>query len=227
MDTDTRCPSCGMVTDQDAGAAPPWERTGSAPGPRRRRSVLAQWGCGLLTILLGGFLGLVAWALYESGQEAPLTQPRSVTADELLNVRDVKDLPGPISYTFSNSIDTGMELVRTRIGSKDGTPKGRFLLVQVKDRWLITEVEPEFSGNKVVGELQKWSSPLSLDIIKKIEAKYPGRVAKMLPYQLYAVHVLKEKGSISKAQAALAALFAVILVCTGLATLMKRRGVRR
>ena len=109
--------------------------------------------------------------------------PVPIKLEDLRNVQSPSDLPNQwVSFTFETGMDTGVALVSNR--SK--TPKAHYLLVQVKDRWMIVEVPPDHSGKQVVGYVEAWSAPLNKKVIADIGSKFPNHP--QLPIQVDAVY---------------------------------------
>jgi hypothetical protein len=109
--------------------------------------------------------------------------PVEVRLADLRNLESPRDLPNPwVSFTFDKALDTGVELV----SSRSNAPKARYLLVQVRDRWLIAEVPPDHAGNRVTGYVEAWSAPLNRQVIADIAGKFPQHP--LLPVQVDAVY---------------------------------------
>src|SRR5262249_577465 len=87
-----------------------------------------------------------------------------------------------ISFTFNEAIDTGLVMERKKGGTT--TPRSKYLLIRVGDRWLITDVPASFSGTQVVGYLDTWWSPLSRKVIDQLTGRFRGH--DIPPYQLNA-----------------------------------------
>ena len=90
-----------------------------------------------------------------------------------------------ISYKADNVIETDVELVESKAGTK--TVQAVFHLVQVGDQWLIAAMPPKFKGTKIVGEINKagwhalWKD--ARDRSRRTTAEIHG--GKLLPYQLH------------------------------------------
>jgi hypothetical protein len=200
---DTHCYSCGMkltvpvrgwVKGYTYGPGEPVAPKGSnlrftpvgsdgKPLPRSGGAGVGRW-LGILVLLgLAGLFGLGAAALLiDTPQES--TPPRAVTAAELLEIKDVKKLSDEwVVYDAPRVVDTEVQIVSGR-----GRRQTRTILVlaQVQDRWLIVQVPPDFSGNRLEGRLQEWDSPLYLESMGKVRAKFPQVANRLLPYQLNA-----------------------------------------
>jgi hypothetical protein len=107
--------------------------------------------------------------------------PVPITLAELRKVQGPNELPNQwVSFTFDNAIDSGVGLVEQRGGQE--TAKSRYLLVQVEDRWLITEVPTKFTGKQVVGYAENWWAPLQKNAIEDIKKRNPGN--QLLPFQI-------------------------------------------
>lgn len=134
-------------------------------------------------------LGAVGFVLYHGRWVRSAFQgPVPVTLASLQEVKDPKSLSNPwISLSFNEAIDTGLVMESTNSGTT--TVRSKYLLIQVGDRWLITDVPAGFTGNQVIGYLDKWWSPLSNKVIDQIRGRFPGR--DILPYQLNAEYSYK------------------------------------
>ena len=67
--------------------------------------------------------------------------------------------------------------------------RSKYLLIRVGDGWLIADVPAGFTGNQVVGYLDRWWSPLSKEVIDHVKGRFPDR--DVLPYQLNAEYSYK------------------------------------
>ena len=133
-------------------------------------------------IILAG-VSIVVLVLNLKWIDAVFAGPAPIKLDDLRNVKNPRELPNQwVSFIFTKGIDTGVALVSDR--SK--TPKARYLLVQVQDRWMIVEVPPDHAGNEVIGYVEAWSAPLNQKVIRDIGAKFPDRP--LLPIQVDAVY---------------------------------------
>jgi hypothetical protein len=109
--------------------------------------------------------------------------PVEIKLADLRAVDNPRDLPNQwVSFTFEQGLDTGVQLVSNR----SNTPKARYLLVQVQDRWLIAEVPPDHAGTHIIGYVEAWSAPLNRKVITDIQGKFPGYT--LLPVQVDAVY---------------------------------------
>ena len=115
--------------------------------------------------------------------------PVEIKIADLRNVEDPRSLPNQwVSFTFGNAVETGVALV----GSRSSTPKARYLLVQVQDRWLVAEVPPDHVGNEIIGYVEAWSAPLNRKVLEDIAAKFPQHP--QLPIQVDAVYNQRVQG---------------------------------
>jgi len=225
MDNDVRCPSCGA-----AAPLPSHTQPSSFEGPGGQpigRVTPGKLGCGIVSLLAGGALLLLAAALYFQGEDVKLVQARPVTAAELRKIVNPESLSDPwVAYTAPKVIDTGIEIVSGRVGRKK-SPKSKFLLVQVEDRWLIADVASDHSGNRLEGQLQVWDSPMYRDAMSRIRNQHPAQANGLLPYQFHAEYSYGSQGKTTQIQAALVALFGVIFVVTGLRAFFMRAPAAR
>lgn len=130
------------------------------------------------------FLGAVGFLLHHARWIWSAFQgPKPITLAALQEVKDPETLPNPwVSFHFDEAIDTGFVMESTKKGTT--TPRSKYLLIRVGDRWLIADVPAEFTGNQVVGYLDTWWSPLSRKVIDQVTGRFTDRV--ILPYQLNA-----------------------------------------
>jgi hypothetical protein len=132
-------------------------------------------------IVLLGALGLV---LYHTRWVLSVFQgPVPITLATLQELKDPDTLSNPwVSFTFNEAIDTGFVMQSTKSGNT--TQRSKYLLIQVGNRWLLADVPFAFTGNQVVGYLDRWWSPLSKQVIDQVRGRFPDR--DIFPYQLNA-----------------------------------------
>ena len=108
---------------------------------------------------------------------------RTVTAAELLELKDPASLDGKwVEYTSDQPmIETNMGTEKKRRGV---STKTRFVLVPVKDKWMVAERDLDARDKKLQGELDKWETGLEAEAMEKIKAAYPDKRDKLLPIQL-------------------------------------------
>jgi hypothetical protein len=136
---------------------------------------------GLGTVLF--LVGIIVLGLNLRWTFNVLRGPTPIKLEDLDAVKTPEDLSNQwVSFTFDNAIDTGLGIVSKRGGRE--TPRSRFLLIQVKDRWLIADVPAKHEGNQVVGYVETWSVPLRRESMDKIRGKFPNH--QMMPFQLNA-----------------------------------------
>jgi hypothetical protein len=148
--------------------------------PTERNQALGRAGLGAVMAVVGLTLlvynGKWFWSAWRG--------PTAITMEELRQLQDPAGLDNPwVYFTFGKSIDTNLGLVRTKSGQQT-TPKSKFLLIQVKDRWLIAEVPHNFGGSQLTGYLDVWGTPLRRESIDRIKAEAPEQANLLLPYQL-------------------------------------------
>jgi hypothetical protein len=175
MATDTRCPACGAKTPLAKAAAASLEVRAAFDPTARRQLAGLKTVRGLVMILLG--LGLGAGGVYlfmdTSADQAPAKQ---VTAADLLRIDRPDALPDWLSYSPNMTIETGVEYVKMR--SRAVTSK--FVLLAVKDHWLIAKVNKRYDGGRIEGKLCDGDN-LALS---KIRSAFPTHAGGFLPYQL-------------------------------------------
>jgi hypothetical protein len=138
-------------------------------------------GVGALMIAIAG---IAVWTCRENvarGFEGPL----AVSTADLLKARKPGDLASPwISYKAENVVETDVELVESKAGTK--TVQAEFHLVQVGDQWLIAAMPPKFRGTKVKGEINNTGHALWKEARAKVEETTSDvHGGKLLPYQLH------------------------------------------
>jgi hypothetical protein len=138
---------------------------------------------GLLCV--AGSLILVLWNV--RWVISAVTGPQPMTAAELRQVPDPPAMFNPwVTLSYDASVETNLAMATTKGGQK--TQTARFILISLRDRWLIAEVPPDHRGNQVTGYLDVWSAPLRRESIQKIESQFPQMKDQLLPYQLDAVY---------------------------------------
>lgn len=129
------------------------------------------------------FLGAVGSMLYHARWIRSAFQgPKPITLAALQEVKDPETLPNPwVSFQFDEAIDTGFVMESTK--KVTTTPRSKYLLIRVGNRWLIADVPAGFAGNQVVGYLDTWWSPLSRKVIDQITGRFTDRDILPLPAQ--------------------------------------------
>jgi hypothetical protein len=114
-----------------------------------------------------------------------------MTADELLKIERPEDLKGYISYVPPKQITTGIDYVKMR----SGAISSRFVLLQVRDRWLLAKVSPSAQGARIEGKLEDTDHLAT----GKLRTMAPNEFARLLPYQLdaeYSLAIVKRQNLI-------------------------------
>jgi hypothetical protein len=106
---------------------------------------------------------------------------RVLTADALVAIKDPKELPSPwVSYTTDQAVvETNLGVGSNRSGGK---PMTRFILVPVKNKWLIVERGVNVHGKVYEGSLESWRGGLYGEAVEKLQAEQ--RDKSFLPVQL-------------------------------------------
>src|SRR5207248_8139274 len=139
-------------------------------------------------------------------------------ADELLNVKDVGSLPDPwIVYDASKIIETRLHVV-TGVGK---TPTSRFLLLQVGDSWLITEVATGFQGARFEGRLEEWNDELHKDLMSRVRRTFAVQAKNLLPFQLNAEYKKDVSPPASDATVGIMGIGGLLLCLFGVASALK------
>lgn len=145
----------------------------------------AKWIFGLLFILGGGLVLLLATVQFLQTWKIAHREPKAVSATELRQTKNSKSSPGPwLAYDFTESKPTDFTVTRRRL-SHGGDVKARCLLVRVEDKWLVASVAKGFEGNRLVGRLVSNDSPsaqILFDKVHKIQSK-----SSLLPFEFNAV----------------------------------------
>jgi hypothetical protein len=132
-------------------------------------------GVALVLIGIGCTIGLTPKILRDSQGS------RVLTADELLAIKDPKGLPSPwVSYTTDQAVvetNLGVESERSK-----GKPLTRFILVPVKNKWLVVERGANVQGKTYEGSLETWQGGLYGEAVEKLRAGH--RDKSLLPVQL-------------------------------------------
>jgi hypothetical protein len=221
METDTVCPSCRAAAPQ--GGLPRRQKgllegKTAAFGSMLARVPGLKWVVGLFLFLAAGAVLLLALGCFFTYRSEDERGPREVTAAELRDLTSPDALPDPwISYTFPRSSETAMRLEKSSLSRKRAY--SRFILVQVEDHWLAAQVPPNFTGNKLVGRVEKLGSwdgrtyekDLGSQIIHRIRASNPDKANLMLSYQVNAVRPYESRTRSGYFQAIGIALLGVIL----------------
>jgi hypothetical protein len=182
-----------------------------------------KWVVGLSLVLVAGGVILLALGCFFTYQSEGERGPREVTADELRNLTSPDALPDPwIAYTFPRSAETAMRLEKKSLTKQQAY--SRFILVQVNDRWLAAQVPPHFTGNKLVGKVERLGSwdgrtyekDMSSQIISRIVTSNPDKANLLLPYQVNTVTPYQSRTRSGYLLAGGIALVGVILGSMGL-----------
>jgi hypothetical protein len=148
--------------------------------PSRRSPGPLRWMFGILFMLGGGLLLLIAPALFYDTWKLAQRTPQMITAAELGRKEGPRALAGAwTAYTFEESKPTGLTVTRRRLGL-GGDVEAHCLLVRAEDKWLMATVTPAFEGNQLVGRLNV--SP-SKDLIQRVMKIEPS----LLPYEFNGV----------------------------------------
>src|SRR5262249_25155872 len=141
---------------------------------RRKLSALKTFR-GVIMLVLGLGLGVGAVAVFLN---TPPSQARAstVTADDILRVDTPQGLPEWISYSPGQVVDTGVEHVKLR----SRTVTAKFVLLEVKDRWLVAKVNTRFGGGPVEGKLGEIDGAA----LAKMQSGFAFKTARLLPFQL-------------------------------------------
>lgn len=175
MDTDTRCPMCGMTTQFGQAAATSLVARAAIDPRARRQFFIKKWIYGLLLVPGGVLVTLIGVAMYlEAQTKRPV--PQEMTAADLLKIDRPEKVTDWITYLPPKSVDTGVQYVKLR--SQQATSK--FYLLQVQDRWLMAKVDASFNGVRIEGKLEG----LDTVALPKIQSSLPHESKRLLPYQI-------------------------------------------
>jgi hypothetical protein len=174
--TDTRCLSCGATTPVRSAIRSGVLLTPEQSLKRRRRRAFAAVVFGLM------LLGAGAAVFPNPNKEDAPAGPKKVTANDLAKIQNPSSLSNPwVVYVPERVSETGLKVVRNRLDGKQET-RARYVLAPVGDRWLLAEVEGDFTGVRLEGQLQVWQSPMSKEVLQKVGREFPDK--RLLPYQL-------------------------------------------
>jgi hypothetical protein len=144
---------------------------------KQRQAAYTYLGLGVVLVLIGIICAIsLAPKIMRDSQGS-----RVLKADELLAIKDPKDLPTPwVSYTTDQAVvetNLGVESERSK-----GKPLTRFVLVPVKNKWLIVERGVNVHGKTFEGSLETWQGGLYGEAVEKLHAGH--RDKSLLPVQL-------------------------------------------
>jgi hypothetical protein len=166
-----------MATHLGQAAAVSLEARAAIDPGARHRFFVTKWVRSVFLSVAGALATAACVAMYLDTR-ADHTVARNVTAADLLRIDKPESLPDWISYNPPKAIDTGVAYVKMR--SRKTVSK--FLLLQVGDRWLVTEVPEHFKEVRVEGKL----GPFDEVALKKVVTAYPNEAGRFLPFQLEA-----------------------------------------
>ncbi len=165
-ESETRCVACGYeIAEPEARFVP--------------KSKAQKCLFGIPLLLLSVFL-LLAGAAFAAGAYTRESQGARVYATEEMIALQPENMEDSwVSYSFRNSIPTGVQRVTYRKGVRRVV--GYFLLVQVGDRWVLACAERRFEGSRLVGQVQPWNAEFS-EAMTKVAKAYPAQSKRLLPY---------------------------------------------
>jgi hypothetical protein len=214
MATDTRCPACGTPTRYGPPPISSLEARAAFDPVARREFAKVKVARSLIMLLVGLGMGVGAGYLYLNTRSLPASA-KTVTADDLLSLDRPEALPEWIAYRPSKRLDTGVEYVK--MNSRKTTSK--FVLLAVHDRWLLTKVGAQHGGGRYEGKLVGFDTVA----LPKVKAALPDLGQRLLPYQLDAEVDLADNQRGNYVLAGGGAIFAVMLVFSGVGGLLGRR----
>lgn len=221
MDTDTRCPMCGMATPFGQAAASSLYVKAAIDPNARRKFQLMKWIWAPIMILGGALVAAVGFVMFQETRTSR-PAPRELSAADLLKIDSLLpcDMASPaaetdwVSYLPTKTLDTGVKYVKVR--SQQET--SRYLLLQVQDRWLLAKVAPQFNGVRVEGKL----SQLDTVALPKVEAANPHEAKRLLPYQLDGEYDIAATERQKAMMGGAIGVFGVLLFFSGLGYLFKQ-----
>jgi hypothetical protein len=148
------------------------------------KAARARFVIGTIFILIGMALPIWQWKWIQSAMHGPTP----ITAADINKLEDPATLENPwVTLRFDNSIETGVESVeRGRFSMILGEIRSKYLLIQVRDEWLVARVLQDFQGKEVVGYLDRWWTPLAREKLEEVTTAFPGR--DLTPFQLDAAY---------------------------------------
>jgi hypothetical protein len=156
-------------------------RTAGAGGPSPVR-----WVVGLLFIVGGGLLLMLAGAQAFDTLKIVRREPKTVAFAELLQNEFVESPPGWLLYTFAESKPTSQTVTRRRLGN-GGEVQARCILVRVEQYWLVATVANGFEGNDLIGRIVPIDSPSAQNLIERVRRQDVDNTVKLLPYEFNAI----------------------------------------
>jgi hypothetical protein len=129
-------------------------------------------------VALIGILGAVVLGPKIAGD---FQGPRPISAEELLEVKEADTFPALVAYTPDQPMVEANMGIETK-GEGTNT-KTRFVLVPVKDKWMVAEREMGATGEHLEGRLVTWEG-LGREALMRIRAQHPDKRDKLLPVQL-------------------------------------------
>jgi hypothetical protein len=164
----------------DSGERRPTRSRRRQPDGGDSRTSWAYVGGGAVLFLIGAGFIIGMWP----SMSLAITNPRTVTAAELKQIQTPpKGADRWVVYQADRVSDTGLGTEEERTSRTDRT---RFVLVPVQDRWLIAEVNEEFTGTRLEGQLEVWDGGLAGEAVNKIRQQHAEERDKFLPYQMNA-----------------------------------------
>lgn len=196
----------------------PTRTAGGASGPSPVR-----WVVGLLFIVGGGLLLMLAGARVFDTMKIVQRDPTEVTSAELLQNEFIEAPPSWLIYTFAESKPTSQSVTRRRLGN-GGEVQARCILVRVEEYWLVATVANGFEGNDLVGRIVPIDSPSAQNLIERVRRQDTDSTVKVLPYEFNAVEGCLSDQQVRYLAAGWIAGFGLMGILTGLVLI---RGSRR
>jgi hypothetical protein len=202
---------------KETGRPPVPDRTLPAAEREHEKQARARRVAGTIFLLIG--IGLLLWQW--SWVQSALEGPTPTTLADLQRLEDPANLPNPwVSFHFNQSQDTGIERVSTGwLAALLRENRVRYVLIPVRDDWLIAEVPPDFTGNELVGYVSGWNTPFARDSLQMIEDRFPGLA--FLPFRVDGHYAYRREAI------ALLVIVSFFVVIGPLLILFSRRSPRR
>lgn len=213
MDTDRRCPMCGMATPIGRAAASSLQVRAAFDPAARRQFYIMKWVLGLLGVVVGAALAGGGILIYLDLQQNP-PKPQKLTAAELVKISKPEENTDWVSFAPDKMLDTGVTYKKLRSGQETS----RFLLVKAQDRWLMVKVPPGFNKLHVEGKL----NTLDTVALPQIERAFRPETQKLLPVMIDAEYDIAATQRQNGILAGAVAVVGVIMFFSGLGGLFSK-----
>jgi hypothetical protein len=127
-------------------------------------------GAGMVVVSLVVLLLNLKWI------SSVLEGPTEIKLADTQTLQDPRTLPNQgVSFRFDRKEETNLATIQKRSGQE----RSRYILIQVGDRWLLADVLPDFSGNRITGYV---GTAFRQEAIEKVQQGFPQ--FKLLPFYI-------------------------------------------